>query len=196
VLGGALLCSAPPAAAAAPGHGNNRPHAATAAAPAGHGHRHGHAAAQSRHATNSARRAPAGSATGPRAPAAATRPPYSGRNGYDEAPPATGSRPPVRVALPAAASAAPANAVSTWHRDDPNQHDRGVVRAFATGLRNAGRSAGFPALLIAVMCLFLLAQHRLDRRDVKLSGADWTADQGLEFSAPSRIQPHPAASHR
>jgi hypothetical protein len=86
---------------------------------------------------------------------------------------------------PAAVVAAPARAVPSWRRDDADRANRGVARAFVTGLRDAGRTAGFPALLIAVMVVFLLVQHRLDGRDEKLSRAEWMTDQGLEFSAPS-----------
>jgi len=89
----------------------------------------------------------------------------------------------------ASAGAGSTNAeVSTWQRAESDHVDRGVVRAFATDLKKAGQSAGFPALLVAVMVGFLLVQHRLDKRDVKLSHADWVSDQGLEFSAPSTIR--------
>jgi hypothetical protein len=77
---------------------------------------------------------------------------------------------------------------STWQREDTDHLDRGVVRAFTTDLKKAGQSAGFPAVLIAVMVIFLLVQHRLDKRDAKLSHADWASDHGLEFSAPATIR--------
>lgn len=86
---------------------------------------------------------------------------------------------------PSASQAAVTGAHSTWQSDDSGRVDRGVVRAFTTDLKKAGQSAGFPALLVGVMVAFLLVQHRLDRRDVKLSQADWVSDQGLEFSAPT-----------
>lgn len=103
---------------------------------------------------------------------------------------------PAPAPAPAAASASAASAKPTtapahdasWQRDDPAHADRSVVHAFAADLKSAGQSAGFPALLIAVMIVFLLVQHRLDKRDVKLSHADWVSDHGLEFSAPATIQ--------
>lgn len=101
---------------------------------------------------------------------------------------------PWRAAAPKPAAPAPrkpepaATRNSTWQREDTGHAERGVVRAFAADLKQAGQVAGFPALLVAVMIVFLLVQHRVDRRDVKLSHADWASDQGLEFSAPARIR--------
>ena len=98
------------------------------------------------------------------------------------------------AAHPATNGATPTPAAthdSTWQRDSDTGHaDRGVVRAFASDLKKAGQSAGFPAFLVAVMVVFLLVQHRLDRRDAKLSHADWVSDQGLEFSAPATMTQH------
>jgi hypothetical protein len=74
---------------------------------------------------------------------------------------------------------------TTWV--PPQGNREGELRgALAAGFRAAGGPAGFPALLLAVVVAFLLVQHRLDRRDVKLSTADWASDDGLEFRPPSR----------
>jgi hypothetical protein len=87
-----------------------------------------------------------------------------------------------------AAQPEPASDASTWQRAASDHVDRGVVKAFASDLKSAGQSAGFPVLLVAVMVAFLLVQHRLDKRDAKLSQADWASDHGLEFSAPATIR--------
>jgi hypothetical protein len=195
VLGAASVAfAATPAAAASGGGGNDRPHAVSTSAPHGHGQGHGstHKASHSTKpgqgstsiAKPRARTSPAASPTA--APSAG----HQGYDGYDAPSPAPASAPAARATPKPTTAPAPDRGVSTWQREDQTQSNRGVVRAFATDLKKASQSAGFPALLIAVMAVFLLVQHRLDRRDVKLSLADWATDQGLEFSAPTTIQPH------
>jgi hypothetical protein len=117
-------------------------------------------------------------------------PPRSTVSGGPSAAPAPTSPAAAPVPSPSSASGQSGDERdSTWRRLNSEPVDRSITKALTTGLKNAGSSAGFPALLIGVMVAFLLVQHRLDKRDVKLSQADWASDHGLEFSAPSTIQP-------
>lgn len=193
VAGGVLALASAPAAYAA-GDFKPQPHAeatATATKP-GHGHGHDHTTGPAGSGRGSNPKSAKSTTFTPNTATASPSPAPS--TAVDQAPPSwTGSvTVPATVAppAPAATTSAPAaeHAGATWTRnDDRSRADRGVVRAFAADLKSAGRSAGFPALLIGVMVAFLLVQHRLDKRDVKLSHADWVSDQGLEFSAPSTI---------
>lgn len=185
------LASAPAAHAA--GDFKPQPHSgpsATSTKP-GHGHRHGHAAGPTTPARGSNPKSAAftpNTATSSPAPA----PTAAGGGTRTEPAPSVVRTQPTAAPAASVTPAAPArtDAGATWTReDDRSRADRGVVRAFAADLKQAGRSAGFPMLLIGVMVAFLLVQHRLDKRDVKLSHADWVSDQGLEFSAPSTIPP-------
>lgn len=185
----ATLSVAPAAEAAAA-----KPHPQSHSTKAPHKKAHSSSTFQSRTATS-------GSGTPARhgkSPKKATSPATAGpsTSRADTESPGAGSAGGYRAefAPPAPKPTAPATSAPShhnggnWNRVDTGNADRGVVRAFTAGLANAGKSAGFPALLIAVVAVFLLVQHRLDKRDVKLSNADWVSDQGLEFSAPSTIR--------
>jgi hypothetical protein len=192
-LAGAVvgLAAAPADAAALKPH----PHATTAASAPAHHHGGAHGkpgAAHHRAATPKHGPTPGAPRLKPRtAPAAAwTAPAVRPAEPSWVAPSAPPERPTAPAPMPAAAPKPhpAATRISTWQREDTGPVDRGVVRAFATDLKQAGQAAGFPALLVAVMVVFLLVQHRVDKRDVKLSHADWASDQGLEFSAPATIR--------
>jgi hypothetical protein len=195
--GGFVLSAAAPAAAAPAVHWRTQPHAtatATMTPTGGKGHGHGGHGATGKaggHGSKSATSSPMHPHAVTKAPAPSPSAGHteSARSGAWVRP--AGSAPvsrPASTTSPAAVAAAAVPAIPAWRRDDSDHANRGVVRAFTTGLRSAGQTAGFPALLIAVMVVFLLIQHRLDRRDEKLSRAEWTTDQGLEFSAPTTIR--------
>lgn len=189
VVGGVLaLTSAPAAHAADTFKPKPHPDATSTTVKPRHGHGHGHGAGT----PTPGHKPPAKKGSTTFAPHTATSPSAASHT-VDPAPtrPDPAAAPSAATPAPVATTSAPAvkGAGSTWTRnDDRPRADRGVVRAFATDLKSAGRSAGFPALLVGVMIVFLLVQHRLDKRDVKLSHADWVSDQGLEFSAPSTIR--------
>lgn len=196
VAGGFLALSAAPAVASA--DFKVQPHATptTTAAHKGH-HGHGQATATNSTAGHSPQhQATPTSSSGPTTFRSNATPRSTGgsatsqRGGASSEPalPKPKATPTPQQQASAGAGSTNANEVSTWQRVDSDHVDRGVVRAFATDLKKAGQSAGFPVLLVAVMVGFLLVQHRLDKRDVKLSHADWASDQGLEFSAPSTIR--------
>ena len=179
VLVAALTLLSAPAASAAV-HFKGQP-------PAGRGHK---APAPNSKATNSPVHQPSPQPT--KRTAAKTKPhppahPAAGHYYYAPKPAASAKSKPKPKADPSAAPSSSAVG-SSWKRHDAGQLDRGVVRAFTSDLKQAGQSAGFPALLVGVMIAFLLVQHRLDKRDVKLSHADWVSDQGLEFNAPTTTQ--------
>jgi len=154
------------------GHGHARP-----AHPTAHGSKHATTTSDSTLQPHTATQATTGPAvtslSGTSTPSLATLSPWSA---------------PEPATAPDSKPAATARHTTNWQRQDTDHADKGVVRAFAADLKNAGKSAGFPAFLVGVMAVFLLVQHRLDKRDVKLSQADWVSDQGLEFSAPATIQ--------
>lgn len=193
VTGVALSLGAAPAQAALTLKTHPHPDAA-AVTPKSHGHGHPHHAAPAPHGgkhkslSGSVITPHTATKAAPVAPVApATRPSYvQSIQPADPAPPAaTSASSKTKPTSSAEAASGGGAADSAWQRKDEDNADRGVVRAFAADLQTAGQSAGFPALLVAVMVVFLLVQHRLDRRDVKLSHADWVSDQGLEFSAPA-----------
>jgi len=196
-VGGFVALSASPALAST--DFKVQPHATATATPAPKGH-HGHGQAT---ATNSTaghspkhQATPTSSSSGTTTfrsnatPQSTVGSATSQRGGASSEPalPKPTTTPAPQPKASAGAGSINADEASTWQRVDSDHVDRGVVRAFATDLKKAGQSAGFPALLVAVMVGFLLVQHRLDKRDVKLSHADWVSDQGLEFSAPSTIR--------
>jgi hypothetical protein len=192
--GSFVLASAPTAEAAMRPHLRVQPHT-TASPTATKGHGHGTQGGATKPGHHGSKTPTSTTTISPRVATSATAAPAvshatSASSGTSWTGTGVASHPPAATTKPSPSdAAAPTAADSTWRRDDPDHADRGVVRAFASGLKSAGQSAGFPALLLAVMAAFLLVQHRLDRRDEKLSRADWATDQGLEFSAPATIQP-------
>src|SRR5436305_8617322 len=191
VVGAVLALGSAPAAASA-GSGE-RPHpqaTATTSTPT-HGHGHGHA-----HGTPGKAPAKRGtpSASPSIKPRIATTTSSGTATGHRDTP--VWSEPTRPKPKPAAAAPSPAtkpsaknDVQSTWRRQDADHADRGVVRAFASDLKTAGKSAGFPALLVVAMVVFLLVQHRLAQRDATLSPPDRASDHALESSAPTTTRP-------
>ncbi|MBV9098783.1 MAG: hypothetical protein JO079_12080, partial [Frankiaceae bacterium] len=152
MTGAVLAIASAPAAAAAmdfkPHPHHHHASAAGAAKTAGRGHKppHHRPAAGSKHGNGK----PGAVQIKPRtAPAPARKVPAATSPGVRRATPVWVEPATPKPARPATAhrakpKAAPAHH-STWQRDDSTQHaDLGVVRAFASDLKRAGQSAGFP----------------------------------------------------
>lgn len=164
-----------------------QPHTDTATTTTDRGHGHAHSSKPAAHGSKRATAARGGTAMQPHTATQATTGPAIASRSGSWAPPAAApesAAAPEPASAPTSKPAAATGHTTNWQREDSEHADKGVVRAFASDLRHAGKSAGFPLFLVGVMAAFLLVQHRLDKRDVKLSQADWASDQGLEFSAP------------
>jgi len=189
--GAALAFAAAPAGAS--DDFKPQPHADTATTTTDRGHGHAHSSKPAAHGSKHTTTTTSGGGTvvQPRTVTQTTTGPAIASRSGSWAPPAAAPEPavaPTPASAPTSKPAAASGHSTNWQREDSEHSDKGVVRAFASDLRHAGKSAGFPIFLVGVMAAFLLVQHRLDKRDVKLSQADWASDQGLEFSAPATIR--------